>query len=133
MGRALDVRDLRAKAQGAESPRDKALAYLEAGERAASHGHPAIAAAYFLRAMRSDPDNTDVITRMATALRPRRPRLLEQLLWRKLAAAAETGGSPRMVASVLAALSQLYRLELRDRSRARALEAMAVRYRTVVE
>ena len=79
----------------------------------------ASAAGLYLRACRADPTSADVVRRAVAGL-SRRPRALESLLWRHLAAArwAESAGG---TAAALDALRVLYEGPLRNAVRARAL------------
>src|SRR5262249_42600118 len=77
----------RARVREAKSDRDRPGALCEAGD--ASMGLPfgsTRAAAYFLRAMRVDPAWPGAVERATTALAPRRARVLEKIMWRRLAA-----------------------------------------------
>jgi hypothetical protein len=80
---------------------------------------PGIAKGFYLRAMRSDPTSVEVIQRAVAAL-ARRPRALESLLWRRLAATPwkESGEA---TGAVLDALRSLYEGPLHNAIRARAL------------
>src|SRR5262245_5584535 len=77
----------KARAREATTARDRALALCDAGDAALALPFGATrAAAYFLGAMRADPEWAGSVERAASALSGRRPRLLEKLLWRRLAA-----------------------------------------------
>jgi hypothetical protein len=77
------------------------------------------AAAFYLRAMRSNPKSADVVRRAATGL-ARRPRALEGLLWRYLAT-VRWNEAPDATAAALDALRALYEGPLRKAVRARAI------------
>ncbi len=120
------VRAARARAREGEA-RDRALALAEAGEAAAGAGRWISAAGSFLRAMRVDPSSGEVVDRAAAAL-ARRPRLLESLLLRRVAAAPAGGGTDRDEALVacLRGLESIYRAR-KDKGRARLVERLRAR------
>ena len=73
--------------RAAKTDRDRAQALCEAAT--ASLGYPfgsTRAAAYFLRAMRADPTWPGSVEKATAALAHRRSRLLDKILWRRLAA-----------------------------------------------
>ncbi len=77
----------RAKVREATTDRGRAEALCDAA--AAALGQPfgaTRAAAYFLRAMRADPKWEGSVDRATAALANRRARLLDKILWRRLAA-----------------------------------------------
>src|SRR5689334_9787720 len=80
------VRAARERAHAASTSRARAEALCEAGELAVQAGARWTAAAgFFLRAMNADPAAADMVERSVAALRRRRARMLEQMLWRRLA------------------------------------------------
>ena len=91
------------KVKDAEGDAAKAKALLDAGDLAAKAGaHVATASGYYLRAMRLAPESLEPVERLATLLRVR-PRALDRILWRRLAAIPWTGES-RPVAARMAEL-----------------------------
>ena len=81
------VKRARQKLRDAKTPREKATALCEAAEAALGQPFGATrAGAYFLRAMRVDPAWEGAVDRAVTSLSARRARLLEKMLWRRLAA-----------------------------------------------
>ncbi|MFO0588592.1 MAG: hypothetical protein U0441_13670 [Polyangiaceae bacterium] len=77
----------RVKLRDAKTPRDKAEALCDAADAALGQPFGATrAGAYFLRAMRVDPAWSGSVDRAVAALSHRRARLLEKMLWRRLAA-----------------------------------------------
>jgi hypothetical protein len=79
----------------------------------------ASAKALYLRALRADPRSALVIQR-ATAGLARRPRALESLLWRHLAATVWRD-CPEATRAALDALEALYEGPLRNATRAKAI------------
>jgi hypothetical protein len=73
----------------------------------------------YLRAMRAAPASVAIVERAAVSL-ARRPRALEALLWRRLAAAPWTA-SPQATAAALDVLARLYEGPLRNAVRANAM------------
>jgi hypothetical protein len=100
----------RTRARAATTPRDRALALCDAAEAALAQPFGSTrAAAYFLRAMRADPSFAGSVERATAALARRRARLLEKLLWRRLAATpwdAEHHPVVRALVTSLAAVSK---------------------------
>ncbi len=76
---------------------------------------------YYLRAMRTSPESTDVVSRASKAF-VRKPRALESLLWRRLSAEAWTGPAKTASEAALRHLAALYAGPLRRKSRARAIK-----------
>jgi hypothetical protein len=109
------LKEAHGKIESAPSEADRARALCEA---AALLG-PASAAGMYLRAIRADPSSSEVIEHAVAGL-SQRPRLLESVLWRHLAAStwAETRLATR---TSLSALVTLYEGPLRDTTRAKAL------------
>src|SRR5262245_46101265 len=85
-GLAPEVRAARSRAVAATDLRARAEAFCEAGTLAATHGRRWTAAAgFFLRAMHADPTFPVAVERMVAVFQKRRPKLLEKMLWRRLA------------------------------------------------
>jgi hypothetical protein len=110
------IRDAHARIESARSEQERAVELCDAADlvRAAS------AKGLYLRAMRADPASVDVIRRAAGGL-ARRPRALESLLWRHLAAESAWRDSRAAVRITLDTLRGLYEGPLRNPTRARAL------------
>jgi tetratricopeptide (TPR) repeat protein len=107
-----------------EASRDdatRAQALADAADACARLGRTNGAVGFYLRALRSDPSSKDIVQRANAAL-VRRPRALEDLLWRHLAASPWEEGSREAAMTSLAALADLYGRRPRHRPRARALE-----------
>ena len=115
------LKDARARIEAAADPSARALALCDAADiMAKSIGGAASAKALYLRAIRSNPDSIQVVQRAAAGLASR-PRALESLLWRHLAAAPWAGPSRAAVLASLDTLRALYEGPLRNSVRARAL------------
>ncbi len=95
------------KVRSAKSERDRAEALCEAA--VASLGLPfgsTRAAAYFLRAMRADPTWPGAVEKATVAL-VRRSRLLDKILWRRLAATPWDDAHAPALRAMMAGLSQV--------------------------
>lgn len=105
-----ELRAARASARDAKSPRERAEALLHAAE--AAKADPALVAAYLGRAMKADPTWPDPVRLAVRLLVRRRPRLLEKMLLRHLAALLASGGlSGPHAASARAAAQGLRRVQ----------------------
>jgi hypothetical protein len=111
----------------ATTAREKADALCEAGEIASEGPLRVRAAGYFVRALRADPTWPGAVERMAAALHKRRPRWLERVLWKSLADLPWDAEHRAAVLASAAALRDLYRTRIRDRSRAAFLDRFAAR------
>lgn len=104
------VAKARQRVRDAKTPRAKAEALCDAATAALGQPFGATrAGAYFLRAMRVDPAWSGSVERAVLALSSRRARLLEKMLWRRLAATpwdAEHASVSRAIVSGLAAVSK---------------------------
>lgn len=105
----------------AKSPADKAAVLFRAGEeslRALRYGR---AESYFRRALRLEPESAERVVQVSRLLE-RRPRGLENLLWRQLAD-AELEPAARRAATIaaLAELVSLYERTPKQRQKAKAL------------
>lgn len=92
-------------------------AFLRHGEDAHARGRGVMAV--HLRAVRDEPASVQAVERAVASL-SRRPRALEAVLWRHLAAAPWEGRREAVVAS-LDALRALYEGRLRNHVRAKAI------------
>lgn len=120
VGKALS--GARVKLRDAKTPRDRAEALCEAA--LASMGLPfgsTRAAAYFLRAMRTDPTWSGSVERAIASLAPRRARLLDKMLWRRLAATPWDEAHAPVVRALLTGLGQVS-----AKARGRAAEAQVM-------
>lgn len=99
----------------------RARALCDAGDASAKELSSGRAVAFYLRAMRLNPSSAELVERAAVAL-SRRPRALESLLWRRLAAEPWRGPSEAAARAALRHLVQLYSGPLRQAIRAKALE-----------
>ena len=101
------------RAEAAKDDHEKALALCDAADLLAARG----AKGLYLRAMRMDASSVQVVQRAVTGL-AKRPRALEQVLWRHLAATEWTG--PReATCAALDALRVLYEGPLKNAMRAK--------------
>jgi hypothetical protein len=112
------IKDVRARA-AASTGAERAKALCEAGAIADEARRPTAAFGYYLRAARADPSAEAPIRGLSRAL-ARKPRSLEQALWRHLAS-LDVKAHPEAARAAVEELSALYRRR-RDRARARALE-----------
>ena len=113
---AADVRAYKQKARDAKTPAERAAALCEAGRLARESGRYPLAAAFFQRAMRADEASAEVVERTVAAL-SRRPRLLEKLLWRRLAHLPWDAAHRDAARASVGALRHLYARTLRDSAR----------------
>jgi hypothetical protein len=121
-----EVKEARARAYAAKDPRAKSEALCEAGRLAAGARRWTAAAGFFLRAMSADPASADAISQTAMALAPRR-RLLEKIIWRRLAHLPWDDAHAAAVRAAAVALAGLYEGKLHDRARAEVLRRLAER------
>ena len=112
------IKEVRARA-AATTGAERAKALCEAGAIADEAHRPTAAFGYYLRAARADPAAEAPIRGLSQAL-ARKPRSLEQALWRHLAS-LDPKAHPAAARATVDELSALYRRR-RDRARARALE-----------
>jgi hypothetical protein len=114
------LQQARLRIESASEGRDRALALCDAADLVARQVRgPGDAVGLYLRAIRSDPKSADVVQRAVAGL-ARRPRALESLLWRYLAAASWVQ-APDAAAAALDALRTLYEGPRRNAVRARAI------------
>ncbi|WP_437489984.1 hypothetical protein WME75_12055 [Sorangium sp. So ce1014] len=122
---SAEVQAARERARRATTPRERAEALCDAGVQAMRSGRRVTAAVgFFVRAMRADPASARVIELASGALSRRRPRLLEKILWRRLAVLPWDGEHRDAARAAAVALEALYRREIRDRSRAEIMRKL---------
>jgi hypothetical protein len=109
----------RVESSGDDSSRAVALA--DAADACAALGRTNSAVGYYLRALRSDPRSTRIVERASVAL-ARRPRALEHLMWRHLAAHPWAGDHRDAALAALRALGSVYGTRRRHHVRAQAIE-----------
>jgi len=105
-GNGLDLASAKAKIREAKTDRARAEALCDAG--AASMGQPfgaTRAAAYFLRAMRASPAWAGSVEKATSTLAPKRARLLEKILWRRLSATPWDSAHGEVVRALVTGLS----------------------------
>ena len=124
-GLGAGVRAARERAHGATTARARAEALCEAGRLAAEDRRWTASAGFFLRAMRTDPAWSAPVELAAAALARRRPRFLEKLLWRRLAALPWDGAHAAAARVTAARLASIYREQLRDPEKAEVLSRLA--------
>jgi hypothetical protein len=111
----------RARIEAAADDHARALALCDAADIVGqSVARAASARGFYQRALRSDPHSVEVVLRAAAGLASR-PRALESLMWRHLAASPWTGTSAAATRASLDTLRALYDGPLRNAIRARAL------------
>jgi hypothetical protein len=125
---ASEIKAAREKARGATSARARAEALTEAAKAAGSSLEGMNSAmGFYLRAMRADPTFLDAVRGVSELLRHERPELLETVLWRRLSHLAWTGETAGAVKCAAEELASLYKRELRNRDRAKAMTKLAGR------
>jgi hypothetical protein len=125
---AKAIEAARERARAASSPRERAEALTDAGRAAAVSSETVNSAiGFYLRAMRADPTLLDPVRGIVELLRKDRPELLENVLWRRLANLAWSGGTVEAARCAAEELVGLYRKELRNRDRAKAMQKMVGR------
>ncbi|WP_438028767.1 hypothetical protein [Sorangium sp. So ce233] len=123
---SAEVQAARERARRAATPRERAEALCDAGVQALHGGRRVTAAVgFFVRAMRADPTSARVIELASGALARRRPRLLEKILWRRLAVLPWDGEHRDAARAAAVGLQALYRREIRDRNRAEIMRKLA--------
>jgi hypothetical protein len=115
------LREARARIDSALDEKARALAICDAADLVARRiGGGVSAKGLYLRALRSDEYSVEVVARAVAGL-SKRPRTLEGILWRHLAAVPWTGESGDAARAALDALRTLYDGPLKNAVRARAL------------
>jgi hypothetical protein len=122
------IREALDRARGAKNRRERAEALLFAAEAAALAPDGITSAmGFYLRAMRTDVTFAPALQGLSALLASERPELLEHVLWRRLAHLDDSHEGQAAAKCTLEALIALYRGELRQKERARALEKLAAR------
>jgi hypothetical protein len=124
---AANLGAARKRAAAAKTPRERAVAFVDAGQTAASARRYRAAAGLFLRAMRADPAHADAVTQASAALASRRPHILEGMLWRRLEQTTWDGPHAASLRACALALAALYEGKLRNRGRGVVLRRLADR------
>jgi len=115
------LREARARIDSAPDERARALAICDAADLVARRiGGGVSAKGLYMRALRADGRSVELIARAVAGL-AKRPRTLEAILWRHLAAVPWTGESGEAARASLDALRALYEGPLKNAVRARAL------------
>jgi hypothetical protein len=124
---SAEVQAARERARRAGTPGERAEALCDAGTLAIRGGRRRVTAAvgFFLRAMRAEPTSARVIERTTASLSKARPRLLEKILWRRLALLPWDEDHRAAARATAVGLRDLYRREIRDRSRAEIMRKLA--------
>lgn len=118
----LEVRRARARARVAGTPRARAEALCDAAVLSARKaGRWTAAAGLFLRAMRADPTWAGPVQLAIKTLHKARPKLLETMLWRRLAQLPWDEAHREAIQAAGAGLKALYRHEIHDIAKARFL------------
>jgi uncharacterized membrane protein len=122
---AVAIKAARERARGATSARARAEALTEAAKAAALSADAMTSAmGFYLRAMRADPTFCDPVRGISELLRHERPELLETVLWRRLSHLAWSGETAAAVKCAAEELVSLYKRELRNRDRAKAMQKL---------
>lgn len=119
------LRGARTKVREAKTDRGRAEALCDAGE--ATLGQPfgaTRASAYFLRAMRADPKWAGSVERATAALAPRRGRLLDKVLWRRLAATPWDAAHAPVVRALVTGLATVSKNARGHAAQAQVLERL---------
>lgn len=115
-----DLKEARRKLDAAKTDAERVDALCDAGDASAKLvGGAARAVQYYLRAMKLAPTSTDLVERVAKAL-ARRPRGLENILWRRLGTESWAKEELPAVLAAIALLERLYAGPLKSTVRARA-------------
>ena len=121
------LREARARARAADSPRAKAEALCEASDAAAAlfpHAGYESAKSYLFRALRVDATWPEPLHRAKKLLWKRDPASFERLLWRVLARTPWEDPYMPVIREALTMLGALYRVRFKDRLRAQAIDRL---------
>lgn len=123
---SAEVRAARERVRAATTPRVRAEALCDAGALAMRQGQRVTAAAgLFLRAMRADAAWAGAVERTAASLARPAPKLLEKILWRRLAMLPWDDEHAAAASAAARALEALYRKPIPDHVRAEVLRKLA--------
>jgi len=115
------VRSAQARVEAAKDDPSKALALCDAADACAvAFGRTSAAVSYYLRAARLDPGSNEIVERALAGL-ARKPRALENYLWRRLGGDPWNDATKPAHAAALRALADLYDKRLKNHARAKAL------------
>ena len=117
---AQALREAKGRIESAKDDAARARALCDAADACARLGRVNGAVGFYLRAMRADPRSKEIVERAAGSL-ARRPRAVEKLMWRHLAAEPWTGDGRDSALAALRALAAVYGRRP-NQPRARALE-----------
>jgi predicted O-linked N-acetylglucosamine transferase (SPINDLY family) len=113
------LRQAKEHIENAKNDEERALALCDAADASiAARAGMTSAIGFYLRAMRTNPRSAEIVERAAQSL-ARRPRALENLLWRRLGAEEWRGDAAK---AALRHLATLYSGPLKSAVRAKALE-----------
>jgi len=119
------VRKAQARIEAAKDDPSKALALCDAADACAlAFGRSSAAVSYYLRAARLDPASKDVLDRALKGL-SRKPRALENYLWRRLGSDPWNEATKPTHTVALQLLGELYDKRLKNHARAKALVHVA--------
>jgi hypothetical protein len=125
------ARAARDRARAATDPRARAEAFCEAATLAVQDGARwTSATGFFLRAMSADPTWPGAVTALAGAFRRRRPRMLEKILWRRLAQLPWDDAHQGALHAIASSLADLYEHGRHDRTRAVAMRKLEATFRS---
>src|SRR5438105_182938 len=115
------IKTARRRAHEAKTPREKAMALLDAAELSSGQARWTAAEGFFLRAMLADPAWVDAVDRAIASLSGRRPEVLEKILWRRLSSVPWDDAHRAVLASASAGLALIYHRSIRDPARAEVM------------
>ena len=118
------LKSAKKRLDAAKTDNERVDALVDAGDASAklvSGGGRAVS--YYLRAMKLSPVSVELVERVARGM-ARRPRGLENVLWRRLGTEEWTADEAHVLAAILKNLSTLYGGPLKSSVRARAFTNM---------
>ncbi len=118
---AAALAEARKRIEAAKEDTERAIALADAADACARLGRTNSAVGFYLRALRADPRSPAIVER-AEATLGRRPRALEQLMWRHLAAHPWAGSHRDSAVACLRVLVRIYEKRRRTQVRAQAIE-----------
>jgi hypothetical protein len=117
---AATLREAKQRIEAAKDDAAKAKALCDAADASATLGRVNTAIGFYLRAFKAEPTSKELVERAARSL-AKRPRAVEKLMWRHLAAQPWTGEGHASALAALKALSAVYGRRP-NQPRAKALE-----------